>query len=167
MIRFERCKSICGAAATACLAAGFFVAFSVAAAQEMQSFPDLGFEDTYQVNVMGNIVLADSTINITNAGVHGGSILSPSGDICVNVYVFDPAEFMLSCCACRISRNAVVSLSARVDLIALSSPNSITVKLVATLPSSATGAAGCNPTLLPSAFSGPFSPTLGSYASGM
>ena len=80
-------------------------------------------------------------INITNAGSLDG--FDPAGRICVGVYTFDPAEELISCCSCAVTPNALVSLSARADLISNTLtpgvPTSIVVKLLAR-----TTAGGCN-----------------------
>ena len=57
-------------------------------------------------------------------------------NICANVYTFSPDEQLISCCSCIVTPNALVSLSARNDLISNTLtpavPNSIVVKLIAT-----------------------------------
>ena len=88
-------------------------------------------------------VLADSTINFTNTGANG------AGDICVNTYTFAPDEQLVSCCSCRVTRNALWHLSVNNDLLS----NTLTagaltsglVKLLATQPTATAGNAGCVP----------------------
>jgi hypothetical protein len=96
-----------------------------------------------QINVVGHLDLADSVVNITNPGFHlppnpNGGIPTSAGNICANVYVFDPLEQLLECCSCPVSRNGVKSLSVKNDLtnnpITGVTPTSITIKLVATIP---------------------------------
>src|SRR5271166_6382749 len=70
--------------------------------------------DVFQVAYAHNLIVGDSVINFTNAGTLDG--YDPSGDICVNVYAFDPAEELVSCCACQVTPNSLNSFSAR-DLI--------------------------------------------------
>jgi hypothetical protein len=91
--------------------------------------------DAFQVRYAANLNVGDSVINITNAGTQntaGGALTN----ICVNVYAFSPDEQLISCCSCSVTPNALVSLSARSDLISNTLtpavPNSIVVKLVAT-----------------------------------
>ena len=84
----------------------------------------------------------DSYIDFTNTGANGTS------DICVNTYTFAPDEQLVSCCSCRVTRNALWSLSVVNDLL----DNTLTrgvissgvVKLLATQPTG-TGQAGCQP----------------------
>lgn len=82
-----------------------------------------------QVRYASNLAAGDSVVNITNTGATGGNI-------CVNVYTFSPDEQLISCCACQVTPNGLVSLSARGDLISNTLtpavPGSIVVKLVAT-----------------------------------
>jgi hypothetical protein len=91
--------------------------------------------DAFQVRYASNLNLGDSVVNITNAGstMTGGGALS---NICVDVYAFSPDEQLISCCSCTVTPNALVSLSARSDLIANTLtpavPNSIVIKLLAT-----------------------------------
>jgi hypothetical protein len=77
-------------------------------------------------------------INVTNTGATGGSI-------CVNVYAFSPDEQEISCCACPITPNGLVSLDVNADLLSNTLtpfvPGSIVVKLVATTPPSPCNAA--------------------------
>ncbi|MDQ2946414.1 MAG: hypothetical protein M3Y27_10805 [Acidobacteriota bacterium] len=107
-----------------------------------QSFFNLGVDNVsilvtpdttvYQLRYLANLDKGDSYINLTNAGTLDGR--APAGNICVNVYTFDPAEELISCCACPITPNGLVSLSARNDLISNTLtpgvPTSVTVKLV-------------------------------------
>ncbi len=96
--------------------------------------------DAFQVRYAANLNVGDSVINITNAGTQ--NVAGALTNICVNVYAFSPDEQLISCCACNVTPNALVSLSARGDLISNTLtpavPNSIVVKLLA----SAGG--GCN-----------------------
>jgi hypothetical protein len=83
--------------------------------------------DTLQVGYAANLLTGDSFLNLTNTGESGNSM-------CVNVYAFNPSGSMVSCCSCLVTPNALVSLSARNDLInntlTPSIPSSIVMKLV-------------------------------------
>jgi hypothetical protein len=96
---------------------------------------------------LANLDKGDSYVNLTNAGTLNG--FAPVGNICVNVYTFDPAEELISCCACPITPNGLVSLSARNDLISNTLtpgvPTSITVKAISSLPLPNGGTSVCNP----------------------
>src|SRR5579871_2944216 len=98
------------------------------------------FQVRYAANV-GPTSNVDSYVNITNTN-------AASGNLCVNVYTFSPDEQEISCCACLVTPNGLVSLSAKNDLISNTLtpaiPNSIVVKLTSSLP---TGTAGtvCSP----------------------
>ena len=93
-------------------------------------------DGVYQLRYLANLAIGDSYINLTNAGTLAG--FDPAGRICVNVYTFDPAEELISCCACPVTPNGLNSLSARNDLISNTLtpgvPTSITVKLLSSLP---------------------------------
>jgi hypothetical protein len=86
--------------------------------------------DVFLVHYAANLGSGDSVVNITNTGTTGGSI-------CVNVYTFSPDEQLISCCACTVTPNGLVSLSARNDLISNTLtpavPNSIVIKLLSTV----------------------------------
>jgi hypothetical protein len=88
--------------------------------------------DVMQVGYISNLVAGDSVVNITNTG------LSQTGqNICVNVYTFNAAEAMIACCSCLVTPNALVSLSARNDLVnntlVPAFPSSIMVNLIPTV----------------------------------
>jgi uncharacterized repeat protein (TIGR01451 family) len=100
--------------------------------------------DAYQVGYAANLPGngssgGQSVINITNTG-------SSDGNLCVNIYAFDPSEEMLGCCTCQVTPNGLSSLDVGPDLysntLTGANPTSAVIKLVAT---SGTGAA-CDPT---------------------
>jgi hypothetical protein len=86
-------------------------------------------DSPFQVKYASNLNIGDSVFNITNSGASGGNI-------CVSVYTFSPDEQEVSCCTCTVTPNALVSLSAKTDLVSNTLtpavPTSIVVKLVAT-----------------------------------
>jgi hypothetical protein len=106
----------------------------------------------FQVRYAANLNNGDSVINITNTGANGASLNGPgfggaAGNICVNVYTFSPDEQLVACCSCLITPNGLVSLSANNDLVSNTltgvRPNSIVVKLVATLAGPAATGTSC------------------------
>src|SRR5713101_1283946 len=88
------------------------VCATAAFAQAIPGVPD----DAFQVRYASNLNIGDSVINITNAGT-ANTAAGALSNICVNVYTFSPDEQLISCCACSVTPNALVSLSARTDLI--------------------------------------------------
>jgi len=96
----------------------------------------------FSVGYAANLDKGDSIVNITNSGT------TPSGNICVNVYAFDPSEEFLSCCSCLVTPNALVSLSVQGDLISNTlspqTPTSVLIALVSSTPSGGS-IAGCDP----------------------
>ena len=110
--------------------------------------------DSFQIHYAGNLNIGDSVINITNTGTLTlPTGLETTGNMCANVYTFNPAESMVSCCSCLVTPNGLNSLSVRNDLIGnlplTSQPSAVVVKLLATTPLglSPTGTGGvCNPT---------------------
>jgi hypothetical protein len=91
----------------------------------------------FQVRYAANLTIGDSVLDMTNSGASGGNI-------CVNVYTFDPAEELVSCCTCAVTPNGLQSLSVRNSLISNTltpaTPTAVVIKLIAT---TSTGAA-CN-----------------------
>jgi hypothetical protein len=113
------------------------------------------FVDAYQINYAANLNVGDSSVILTNTGQQGaffGATPATQGNICVNVYTFDPQEEEISCCACLVTPNGLNALSAKNDLInntlTPAVPNSIVVKLVASQPGTTTTGAFtvCNAT---------------------
>jgi hypothetical protein len=89
--------------------------------------------DDYQVRYFANLGIGDSIVNLTNTGLNGGT--DPAGEICANVYVFDPQQELIACCSCPITPNGLATLSAQRDLtsnlLTQGVPTSITVGLIA------------------------------------
>lgn len=80
------------------------------------------------VRYAANITTGNSVVDITNSGALGGTI-------CVNIYGFDAQEEMISCCACPVTPNGLISLSARAlvnTALTGTPPNDLVVKLLAT-----------------------------------
>jgi hypothetical protein len=117
-------------------------------------------DSPYQVKYAANLLSGESYINITNTGANGASVLGPgfgatqTGNICVNVYAFDPNEEMIACCSCLVTPDQTVSLGANADLTIKTLTGvpqpSITIKLLEslntttpTLPGSVPGVYGC------------------------
>jgi hypothetical protein len=126
-------------------------------------------DGVYQIGYAANLNIGDSVVNISNDGFNGGFYPNTlgAGNLCVNVYTFDPAEEMVSCCACLVTPNGLVSLSAKNDLIndvlTPAIPTSIVIKLVSSIPGTTSAGAFtvCNPTNFAL-----FAPTRGTLAWG-
>jgi len=93
-------------------------------------------DDTFQVRYAANLNIGDSFVNFTNTGASVEDGTTTSDNICVNLYTFDPAEEMISCCACNITPNGLVSLSVLKSLISNpltpAIPTSVVIKAYAT-----------------------------------
>ena len=102
----------------------------------------------FQVKYAASLYVGESYINITNTGANGASLNGPglgqAGNICVNVYAFDPGEELISCCSCLVTPNQTVNLGVNRDLTVNTLtgvvPGSVTVKVLATL--AGTGGSG-------------------------
>jgi hypothetical protein len=160
------------------------VSLSFAAfAQRPAVAPALGYEDTYQLNVLQNLTTANGVVNMTNAGFHqsAGAVAINTGFLCANIYVFggigpvdDSGEQMQACCTCPISRNGTRSVQARQLTSNLLTPvtlRSAAVKIVWTVPPGGPSSPlSCNASLLPAAnllaTAPPAPANYGGYASG-
>ncbi len=100
----------------------------------------VGPDDAFQVRYASNLNIGDSVVNITNTGATVANGVAQN--LCVNVYTFDPAEELVSCCSCNVTPNGLQSISVRGSLtsnpLTPAIPTSVVIKLVA----SAGG--GCN-----------------------
>jgi hypothetical protein len=95
--------------------------------------------DSFQVGFAANLNLADSFLDLTNTGTLTlPTGLTTTGNLCVNVYVFDPGEELVSCCSCLVTPNGLNSLSVMRDLVSNTltpgTPTSVAIKLLATTP---------------------------------
>ncbi len=131
--------------------------------------------DAFQIGYAANLNVGDSVVNLSNAGFNGGFYgAGTSGNLCVNVYAFDPQEEEIGCCACLVTPDGLNSLSVKSDLISNSltpaTPNSVVIKLVATVPNTVGGAFSvCNPStpILPLAADAGFPLTANTVAAGL
>ena len=116
-------------------------------------------DGAYQIGYAANLNIGDSKVNITNdgwvAGPFGNTVTAgnTAGNICANVYVFDPQEEEIGCCSCLITPDGLNSLSVQNDLISNNLtpavPTSIVIKIVGSYASPVTGGAltRCDPTV--------------------
>jgi len=85
--------------------------------------------DIFQVRYAANLNIGDAYVDITNSGASGGNI-------CANVYTFDPAEELISCCTCSVTPNGLQSLSVVKSLISNpltpAVPTAAVIKIVST-----------------------------------
>src|ERR1700683_3547286 len=104
--------------------------------------PNATLDSPFQVRYAANLNIGESYLDITNDGANGAPLLGPgfggaSGNICVNVYAFDPNEELVSCCSCLVTPDQTVNLGVNADLTSKTLtgllPTSVTVKMAATL----------------------------------
>ena len=138
--------------------------FAAVALASVACYAQPGTENTsYQLGYMSNLDKADAVVNFTNFGsTFAFGLPAPAttfGNLCANVYVFDPQEELISCCSCLVTPNGLNSLSAKGDLISNTltpaTPTSIVVKIVGTLALDVNGTffsalpdTFCNPTTI-------------------
>jgi len=97
--------------------------------------PPGGYQLNYTTHIQSGF--DGDFVNITNDGssaVGATSATSPSGNLCVGVYFFDPNEELQSCCACEVTPNGLVSLSVKqnnANNLTSEFPDSEVVKLLA------------------------------------
>jgi hypothetical protein len=94
-----------------------------------------------QVRYVANLNIGDSYIDVTNTAVNGNNVIGPGGgtvgNLCVNVYAFDPNEELVACCSCLVTPDQTVSLSVNTNIASHAIEtglNSLTIKLVAVSP---------------------------------
>lgn len=115
----------------------------VAHAQLYPAAP-VAHDTPFQINYATNLGAGDSYVTLTNSGA-SSTIATPiqNGNLCINVYTYDPAEELVSCCSCPVTPNGLEFLSVKNDLIARTLtpaiPSSVVIKLVSS------SAATCNP----------------------
>jgi hypothetical protein len=97
----------------------------------------------FQVSYASNLVAGDSYVDLSNTGASSTVAFPQNGNICVNVYTYDPSEELVSCCACPVTPNGLASLSVKQDLVSNTLtpgvPGSVVIKLLASA-----GPAPCN-----------------------
>lgn len=119
----------------------------------LPAFAQTAVDSVFGVRYVSNFSGAnanDTIINVTNTGesqglfrlvytpgVNGGTTqVTENGNICVNLYVYDPNEELLACCSCPLTPNATGSWSFQKDILpflsAVVPPTSVTIKLLAT-----------------------------------
>jgi hypothetical protein len=90
-------------------------------------------DDTFQVKYAANLNVGDSFVDFTNSGATVANGVSQN--LCINLYTFDPAEELVSCCTCSVTPNGLVSLSVVRSLISNpltpAIPTSVVIKAVA------------------------------------
>jgi hypothetical protein len=136
------------------------LAISTVAFAQLQDRP-------FQIGYAANLNIGDSVVILSNDGINGpafggtnGGVPNATvGNICANIYVFDPQEEEIGCCACLVTPNGLNSLSVTSDLISNNLtpavPTSVVIKLTGSTPAQ-TGTAlsspfnVCNPALTPS-----------------
>jgi hypothetical protein len=68
--------------------------------------------DTFKVSYFANNgTTPDGTVRLTNVGTSGGNV-------CADIYVFDPMQELAECCSCRITPDGLSTLSVVGDLTA-------------------------------------------------
>ena len=118
------------------------VCITMAVFAQAQTPPQAVLDGQFLVGYATNFTAGESWINMINTGANGDLALGPSlggaaGNICVNVYAFDPNEEMVACCSCLITPNQVVNFGINANLLGHvetpAVPSSVTIKLVNTL----------------------------------
>jgi hypothetical protein len=116
-------------------------------------------EDAYQINYVSNLNMGDGVVTFTNSGTSAGATApgssSNSGSMCLNLYLYSPAQQPLKCCYCAVNPNALHSWPVIYGSDALlngvpNPPTSVVIKLIATSPGTDpnSGAPVCDPTFL-------------------
>jgi hypothetical protein len=104
-----------------------------------------GVSDLLKVNYFSNANTTnapDGTVQITNPG----SPVSAAGNLCAQIYVYDPDQELSECCACLVTPDGLRTLSVDTDLTAnpLNSSSTLTTGSVS-IVSGILPAKGCSP----------------------
>jgi len=89
--------------------------------------------------------LPDQSIRVVNPGTQ--STKSALGDLCANIYVFDPSQELKECCSCPVTANGSLRLSVTENLT--SNPGNgvpFTAGSVVVVPSVLSSSSPCDPT---------------------
>jgi hypothetical protein len=111
--------------------------------------------DVFQVKYATNLNIGDSFVDITNSGattsgsmVGANDPVGTSQNLCANIYTFDPAEEMISCCSCVVTPNGLQSLSVLKSLISNpltpAVPTSVVIKILATADATCSASFGAS-----------------------
>jgi hypothetical protein len=104
------------------------VAFSTVAFAQATDTP-------FQIRYAANLNIGDAYVDITNTGA--SSVGGNTGNICANLYTFDPAEELISCCTCSVTPNGLQSLSVLKSLISNpltpAIPTSVVIKMLGSI----------------------------------
>src|SRR5580704_5611976 len=67
--------------------------------------------DTFKVSYFSNNygTSAGATVELTNVGTSGGNV-------CADIYVFDPTQELAECCSCMLTPDGLTTLSVFIDL---------------------------------------------------
>jgi len=103
---------------------------------------DMASGQNLLVGYAANLTVRDSIVNLTNAGSVNGN--DPAGDICANLYIFDPTQELVSCCACLLTPNHLQRISVSNSFINKLTPGPLltSISIVVTGSSGASGT--CN-----------------------
>jgi len=88
----------------------------------------------------------DADMYVVNPGSTGGT--SPIGDLCANIYVFNPSQVIEACCSCKVTPDALTTFSLNTNLtnnpLQSATLHTGAIKVVSSaVPATATAASTC------------------------
>jgi hypothetical protein len=102
---------------------------------------NLGIPDLLKVNYFSNANTSgapDGTVRITNPG-------SYAGNLCAEIYVYDPDQELSECCACEVTPDGLRTLSVNIDLTANPLTSTVLTNGQVSIVSGIVPSGGCNP----------------------
>jgi len=111
-------------------------------------------DGAFQVRYAANLQTGgEAYVDVINDGANGAPRNGPFfgnaagiGNLCINAYVLDPTEELLSCCSCTVTPNQTVSWQVKSQILSNSltgvQPNSVTIKLIGSNPGAAATVGG-------------------------